>query len=397
MARLNATLTQNLLFLDSREAILALAPMLEALALRCGQAGAMHWLEYFLDRSVLGKRAPRLVLLLAPEEGQHRGLRVEDVEAAALFFEYEALGLRTGIVATADAVGFSGVIAPADRRAEVSAVAARALIDRGATLVLATHDGSSRLPNKDALLRPRKLLLGTRLRKVPRMLALKDTLDATLAQMGKSTRFNLRYYRRRLEKQMRCEFVADAAPLLRTADLPAINAHCLNPVSPEEFRRRVQSASSLRGSFLCGLRDGQGKWLSLIGGWRQKDTTVLYWQMNASGMEKHSIGTVMRSFFMESEIARGATQLLIYGGTPHTMRHAFAEDQVADLVLDRGGVRSLALRGAARLLLASRLLGRGNFALETLCDPKLRRRPARSTVRGSGSLVLKPVRAERAA
>ena len=132
------TLTQDLLVLDSREAILHLAPLLETLAERCGQAGAMHWLPYFLDEAVTGRRAPYLVLILRPELNQGQSLLPEHVEAAALFFEYRIFGLRTGAVATGDAVGFSSVIAPERERTLVAAVAARALVDSGASIVLAT-------------------------------------------------------------------------------------------------------------------------------------------------------------------------------------------------------------------------------------------------------------------
>ena len=161
-----------------------------------------------------------------------------------------------------------------------------------------------------------------------------------LARLGKSTRFNLRYYRRRLLKEIGCEYVADAVPFLRESDVATLNANSLNPVQPEEFERRVRSASGLPGSYLCGLRTNDGRWLSLIGGWRQDGTTVLFWQLNALGFEKYSIGTAMRSFYLEDEIARGAKRLLIFGGTSHTMRHGFLEDPVADLLVQRRGARA---------------------------------------------------------
>src|SRR5579875_2393459 len=132
--------TRNLLILDCSQSILSLAPMLEALAARCGQDGAMHWLPYFLDKAVLGRRAPRLVLFLRPEEDGAKGLSAEDLEAAALFFEYEVGRVRTGVLSTADAVGYSSVIAPEGERSELAAEAAQALLDQGAAVVLATYE-----------------------------------------------------------------------------------------------------------------------------------------------------------------------------------------------------------------------------------------------------------------
>ncbi len=366
-------LTRSLMVLESREAILALAPLLAQLASRCDQPGALHWLPYFLDKAVLRRRLPKLVLLLRPEEHQSRSLTVDDLEAAALFFEYRVGGFRTGVVATGDAVGFNSVIAPPGQRAQAAAAASRALVERGAAVVLATYDCPGEPERRSLLAGWPGAVWASRRREVARMLPLQPTLDATLAQMGKSTRANLRRYRRRLEAQVPCEFVADAAAALAGADLEAMNRASLNPVPLVEFRRRVHAASELAGSFLCGLRAADGRWLALMGGWRQDGTTVLQWQMNSAGLEKLSIGTVVRSYFMEHEIARGADRLMLYGGTPHTMRSAFETQPVADLVVRRKSVRALALCAASRLVAGpNRLAPRGNFLAAALHDKELR-------------------------
>ncbi len=387
-----------LLVLDNREAILDLAPLLQTLAERCGQPGAMHWLPYFLDKAAGSHRAPFLVLVLQPEEDQGRSLTADAVQAAALFFEYRFLGLPTGAVATADAVGFNSVIAPLHERPRVAAVAARALVERGASVVLATYEGYKDPQPQDVLGGFMEVSLAGRQRTIERTLRLQPTLDATLAQMGKSTRFNLRYYRRRLEKSMALSYLPEAAAALRGADLQKINASALNPVAKAEFARRVRSASELPGSFLCGLRGPDGQWLSLIGGWRQGGITVLHWQMNAAGFEKHSIGTVMRSFFLEAEIERGAQQLFIYGGTPHTMRHAFEPQPIADLVVRRHGLQASILCAASRLLATPNgVLGRTNFLASTLQDRTLEWVTEVRTPRPDRRTLVAPQRTERAA
>ena len=370
-AALKATLNRlapSLMILDSEAAILALSPVLENFAHRCGQPGAMHWLAYFLDEAVRGKRTPKLVLLLRPEEVSNRSLSADDLRGAALFFEYHLFGFNTGLVATGDAVGFNSVVAPAGERGKVAAIAARALVQDGAATVLATYEGASETELPASLEHLSAVPWATRERMVPRMLRLAPTLDEILQQMGKATRANLRRYRRRLETQVPCEYVADASPLLRAADLTAINAGALNPVAPAEFRRRVDSASSLRGSFLSGLRDRKGNWISLMGGWRQGDTTVLYWQMNSAGLEKLSVGTVMRSFFLEDEAARGTKQVLMFGGTPHSMRHAFQPNVIADLIMKRPGARAALERGAAKTLFRVWGWMRPSFVAEALCS-----------------------------
>ena len=392
------TLTSNLLVLNRREAILTLAPVLTELAQRCGQPGAMHWLPYFLDKAVSGLRSPYLVLLLRPEQGENESLSAENLEAAALFFEYRLFGLRTGAVSTGDAVGFSSIIARKGQRTEVAAIAARALVDRGASIVLATYEGPNEIPATPLLAGWPGVQFAVRRRRVGRTLRLLPTMEATLAQMGKSTRFNLRYYRRRLEKQVPCEYVPDAAAALQHADLHEINEDSLNPVSAEEFRRRVQAASQLPGSFLTGLRDADGRWLSLIGGWRQGGSTVLFWQMNTRGWEKHSLGTVMRSFFLEDEIKRGSKRLLIYGGTPHPMRHAFAPDTVSDLVIRQPGLRATVLCHLSRLFSsAESVSGRCNFLASTLRDKSLDWNPGQRAVARKSPALPKVAPSRRAA
>lgn len=362
----------NLMILTSREAILNLAPVLQALAERTRQPGAMHWLSYFLDRGVAGRRAPYLVLLLKPEEHQGSSLSANDLEAAALFFEYRVCGVGTGAFTTGDATGFNSVIAPFADRTQVAATALRALMNLGARIVLATYEGHKAAQPWDVLASLPGLQAASRQRQVGRSMKLRSTFEATLAQMGKHTRFNLRYYRRRLEKLMPLTFIPDAATLLDGADLPKINAGALNPVAPAEFLRRVNSATKLQGSFVCGLQGPDGQWLSLIGGWRHAGVTVLHWQMNTAGYEKHSIGTVMRSFFLEREVALGAEELLIHGGTPHSMHHAFEEQPIADLIVRRKGLQTIALRTMAHLFATPRgVLSRGNFFASTLLDKDL--------------------------
>lgn len=315
---------------------------------------------------------PFLVLLLQPEECQGSSLCADDLQAAALFFEYRVFGLRTGAYTTGDAVGFNSVIAPVAERTRVAGLALRALLQRGAQVVLATYEGHKAAQPWDALAGLPGLQAASRQRHVGRSLKLGSTMDATLAQMGKHTRYNLRYYRRRLEKSMPLTFVPEAAPLLAGADLQAINASSLNPVKAGEFASRVRSATVLPGSFLCGLQGPDGQWLSLIGGWRHGGITVLHWQLNTAGYEKQSIGTVMRHFLLEHEVACGAQELLIHGGTPHSMHHSFEAQPIADLLVRRKGLHASMLRGVAHLFARPQgWLARNNFFASSLLDKKL--------------------------
>ena len=375
----------GVLILKGADAILEQSPLLEDLAVRCGQPGAMHWLKYFLTASSVLKKIPYLVLVpragAKPEEMKSCSLRAGQVRAAVLMFEYHILGLPTRAFSTDDVSGFRTVIAPVEQRAAMAELAASAVLESGAQFVLVSYceAGCDAVEQAGAprLTSGGKLEWARRIRPVEKTLPLAASFDATLARLGKATRFNLRYYRRRLLKKMSCEFVADARSLLREADLDALNAASLNPVAPENFRLQYRSACDLPGGFVVGLRDGEGKWLSLIGGWRQQEATVLYWQMNAAGYEKDSLGTVMRSYFLEHEVERGARQLVVYGGTTHSMGNSFVRESVTDLVVRQRSWQATLLRAASHGYCAiERLAGKPNFLARAIARDKLHWQPA---------------------
>lgn len=333
--------------------VLAQSALLESLAERCDQAGAMNWLGYFLAAPSFRGKKPYLVLI-TKSSIPAASLRLDDIHAAVLLFEYRVMGLPTRAFSTDDWAGFRTVIAPEAERAAISALAADAMFDRGAQMVLI----SSLQPRENVrtfapVMRYRALWVSGK-RPVAMTLLLEPTLTATLAKLGKSTRFNLGYYRRRLQAVEPCELIGDACGLLQDHELEALNQKSLNPVDPDEFRLQVQSACNLPGGFMLGLRTLQGKWLSLIGGWRQGGVTVLHWQMNTAGYEKLSVGTAMRSYFLEHEVGRGTTKLIYYGGTPHSMGNSFEREQVSDLIVRRRSLRSAALHVVVRVLAAMR-------------------------------------------
>lgn len=371
LSSLFTSLGADLFLVRGRRHVLELAPMLQQLALRTGQPGAMHWLEYFLYTPSPADKPPYLVLQLRSDPSGD--LQHDDLVAAALFFEYRIAGLRTRVFSTDDAVGFRSVIAAPDERSQFAERAAYELIRSGAHVVLATHEtqagwAPSSVPGA---------LLGYRERRVGRMLTLAPTFDETLARMGRLTRRNLRYYRRHLASRMPVEFVPDARAQITFAEFKTLNRCSLNPVRDEkELWLRWQSSCKIEGGWLAALRTEEGKWLSLLGGWRQDTTTVVHWQLNSAGYEHDSIGIVIRSFFLEHEIANGARKLLMFGGTPHSIRYAFDEDTIADLIVCRRSLRSAVVRALARVLVHRSGRARTNHLLQTLAEVPLNAHPA---------------------
>ena len=362
--------------------------MLEELALRCDMAGAMNWLAYFLNAPGTERKTPCLALLL--EAGADSLPTIENTTAAVLCFEFRLAGICTGAFCTYDESGLQSVIAPAKDRPFVAAAVAGALMERrGQAVVIAGGGATPDTARMARLLARPDLLWACTNRLVDQTLELADTYEATLMTLGKSTRFNLRYYRRRLLQLLPCEVVRDARGFFSEAELAAINKSSLNPVSATEFKLRYEAACTLPGGFLFGLRAENGQWIGLVGGWRQGSTTVLHWQANSAGYEKYSIGTVVRSYFLEHEVERGARRLTIFKGTTHTMRHAFQQEQVTDLIVRRKSFRAALIRAYAWLVSSpSGFKSRINFFTTRLCDPTLQwRRVPDGELQGATNLA----------
>jgi hypothetical protein len=333
--------------------VLARADLLEAFALCCGQPGAMSWLRHFLSVPSFRGKMPYVVLVVSGE-ARAEALTAKDLRGAVLLFEYRLMGLPTGLFCTDDWSGFRTVLSRDSERHVVAGLAADSLLQCGGQYILLSYDGAGRELTMLPLRNARMAEWAQRTRPVATVFPLESTLEKTLAKLGKSTRFNLGYYRRRLAVEMPCEFLEDARGMVREDELDGLNQGSLNVISNEEFRLQYKSACALPGGFLLGLRARDGRWISLIGGWKQGKVTVLQWQMNAAGYERLSIGTAMRSYYLEHECKQGTETLVFYGGTPHLMHRSFLEDRAQDLFVRRRSLRAKALMWLAKFLQARR-------------------------------------------
>ncbi len=227
--------------LYGRKAILDCELVLQRLAERCDQLGSMNWLNYFLGGSGSRWKRPCCVLFLGPG-ADVESLHADDVHAAALFYELRPFGFPTGAYCTDDWEGLRTVVAPAALRGQAAACAINRLIKKqGAHVVLATYSCTDEQEKEPAsmMLPEREILWVEYDRKVTKQcLTLEATYEKTLAKFGKQTRFNLRYYRKRLLGKMDCTFLADARGLVSEEDALRMNARSLNPVPEKECMRR---------------------------------------------------------------------------------------------------------------------------------------------------------------
>lgn len=336
--------------------------MLVQLSRRTGQLGATDWLDHFLASPDSRAKTPYLVLISNPVTPPKAfdpayGL-AEDLAGAVLLYEYRFAGCGTRVFATDDMIGIRTVIAPKERRVEVAHLAIRALMQTGAIMALISLDSAMAALGRRATADVVAYRLQIRQRRTPRYLALHATLDRTLTSLGKHTRRNLRYYRRKAELELGLAFVPCVQ--MKRSEFLDVDRNSMNP-TPEEvanwrfdlIEQRLNSPNVL----FCGLQAADGSWVSLAGGRRNDRTTEIDWQVNLTGFPRYSLCTVMRSYIIENEIARGAERLVFEGGTSHPMRFGFTEEETTDLL----AVRRLSVRAWILKTLSRWIFPQKNF------------------------------------
>jgi hypothetical protein len=326
--------TESVHIVRGRDAILRMHGMLLELSVCCGQQGAMDDLAYFLAVPGALRKMPYVILV-----SRNRALptSVGDVVGVLLLHEYRAAGRGLKVFTTDDTTGRRTLVAPPAQRSHVVALACKALLRLRAHAVLISFRGETGeivSPAREPFpARGAKVRWAIREREILGYLPLQTTLEATLATLGARTRNHLRYYRRRAETQLGCTFFPKVD--IGRDEFLVMNRACAYPASDEIAGWRYDSQKELADPVLMGIRDKDGRWLSVAGGRRHNHKMELYWQMNRIDMPAYSLSTVMRSYLIEHETSQGTTQLYFEGGTAHSIRHAFVMERPNDLVILR--------------------------------------------------------------
>lgn len=345
------------------DSILRLSDPLTGLAFRCGQSGAMDDLDYFLARPQIRKKTPCLVALPESIPSQSNGL-----DAAVLLYEHRIGSHSLRIFATDDTTGRRTLVSPPAMRSRFALAACHTLLAQGAQCVLISfrHEETGIAREMAELLADRSFgcRWASREREIAGHLPFASTVEATLAQMGARTRNHLRYYRRKAEQQLGCVFVPDAT--ISREDFLAMNRASAYPVPDDKAAWRYESLNMMKSPLLYGLRDRDGRWLSLIGGRHSNGNMEMYWQMNRDDLPSQSLSTAMRSLLIEHEVAIGTRRLYVEGGTTHSMSHAFVREKATDLIVLRQSP-------VARIIpaLVKRFLPPENMLLQVLEDKDL--------------------------
>jgi hypothetical protein len=350
------------------QAILAQQDLLREFAARTGQHAAMHGLQFRLEHEFARRKTPSLFCVV-DGENVSAPLTLDSLLGCVLLFEYRVAFWNTGLLATGDSTGIGTVIAPPELRARVAAlVSCAALRDGCLVLTCFRNDAEPSGDGTIAFPAGQHGLWTANVRPVRDRLCLQGTYALTLDTLGKRTRTHMRSYRRRLEALTGCVFVPDAASQIRESELAQLNTASLKPLDQRAFDLQFHSTAQYPGGYVCGLRAADGRWLSLVGGWRQGGTSLIEWQMNSAGFPRQSLSTAFRSYLIEHEVALGTEELCLHGGTRHSISHAFRQDHAVDLILRREGIFfSLLVRLIPSFVQRDpALANRGNFLIDAL-------------------------------
>jgi hypothetical protein len=347
--------------LRGRDAILPMREMLVDLSTRCDQQGAMNHLEYFLCRPKFVSKIPCLILFCSPDPPNNS----HEVEAAVLLYEYQMGGFASRILVADYHGGDRTLIAPEPLRVQAAFLACEALLKGGAFAVQLTYQGDLPDPKPHAKSGGSPWRWAASQRSMHGHIQLAGTYEGTLSGLGKHTRRNLRASRRHAQAELGYSFIAD--PVMTKEEFGAFNRISTHPESDEMTAWRYDAMRLLPDRLFLGIKGTDGEWLSVIGGRRCQDRTIVEWQMNRAGLTKSSLSTLMRSHLFEHEVEHGCRRLYFVGGTPHSMKHSQAIELFVDFVAVRSRVPAFFLRRLARPLIWEQ-----TFLVETLADPKLK-------------------------
>jgi hypothetical protein len=168
-------------------------------------------------------------------------------------------------------------------------------------------------------------------------LKLNDSFATTLSRFGSHTRRNLRYYRRRAEKELAVSFYPELTVTERDDALQQLSKCAFQPfaVSLAEWLKMDGMMRLQPGCFAMGLR-ANGEWLSYLVGMRQRKLTYVIMQINHNGFARHSLSTVLRSYFFEHEIGRGQEEINFVNGTCSQFQRCCEVDTCATVSAKRG-------------------------------------------------------------
>ena len=317
------------LFIGQRRAAAA-APIVEALRQSLGRASDMTThVPWFLARTMAWRNSPIIAVL----EERDRPV------AAVLFYDRQQFGIPTGVIKGGNRSGDGLVVAAAcQRMAALQAAIAAVLALPWVHMVLVSMRAEAAMPEAMTSATP-PFDCVWRSREVSTHLSLAGGFEGFLSRLRPRSRRNYRYFRRRAENEIGLAFVPNLPPDDAMQAVAELHGIAMHPVPRARALKLEAAIRNTPGYFAMGVRDAAGRWLSYLSGWRQPEGTFVEWQLNRHDMQAASLSTVMRTYFLEHEAARGVTQVVFVGGTSAALGRYCTPDRCFDLLATPAGVR----------------------------------------------------------
>jgi Acetyltransferase (GNAT) domain len=313
------------------KAILAVAPEISELRKRTGQGdNALLSPEFFLGRVSLFPANQPVVLLLRS---------TERLQGAVYLYEKTICRLPTGYLRGFDHLtGESSVIAEEHLRAAMLEIAIQQLfLKSNARVAWATVCQGAAKPVAGSQQKLHNLRVQVDSICREHRLKLSDTFDGTLSRFGPHTRRNLRYYRRRAEKELKAVFRPQLTLVECDEALLQLRKRVFQPfpVSLAEWRKMDKFLRTQPGYFSMGLQSN-GEWISYLVGMRTGKLTHVLLQINHNGFARYSLSTVLRSYFFEHEISLGQQEIKFVNGTCALFQRCCEPDTCVSVSARRG-------------------------------------------------------------
>ena len=145
-------------------------------------------------------------------------------------------------------------------------------------------------------------------------LLLPQDYESFLRSLGPHTRRNLRYYRRRFEAAGHI-YVDN----LSSDDFRSISRELRGksriPTAANLVQRSINIVESAKRPLIWGLCGADGRWMSVLVGWREDDKVTFFFQMNSDlDHPRDSLSMVLRGYVLESLIESGVHTLDFWWG-----------------------------------------------------------------------------------
>lgn len=305
------------------------APIVHALRQHHGLTSDMmtdpSWL---LSRAAVWRNSPLAVVL------ERNGYPA----AAVLLYGRNQFGLPTGVIKGGNLSGDGIVVAAAGQRVAAVQTAAAAVLRLPWVHTVMTSvrgAGSTSASTLDAA----PVGCGWFGREVSTDLSLEGGFEGFLSRLRPRSRRNYYYFRRRAERELGLSFVPNLQADDAIRAVEELHGASMYPAPRGRSRRFEAAIRQTPGSFAMGVRTPAGQWVSYLSGWRQKEGTFVEWQLNRHELMAASLSTVMRTYFLEHEAARGVKRVVFVGGTSDALGRYCAPDGCLDLIATRTGIR----------------------------------------------------------